>query len=76
MREMCGWTQREAAERLGVQQPAVARWESGRSVPPVNRVAEIARVYGWILDYDVSAVPIDDALHRGITLRVVKRVYD
>jgi transcriptional regulator with XRE-family HTH domain len=45
-REHSGMTQREAAERLGVHQPAVADWEAGRKVPPLVRLYEIIDILG------------------------------
>ena len=40
LREDAGLSQRELAEQLGVQQPAVARWEAGGVRMPVNRIEE------------------------------------
>jgi DNA-binding transcriptional regulator YiaG len=33
LREALGLTQRQFADRIGAQQPTVARWESGRNEP-------------------------------------------
>lgn len=38
-------TQKEIAHKLGVTQPCVARWLSGRHVPNVDTVARLAHAY-------------------------------
>src|ERR1700709_2800238 len=35
-------TQRDAAERLGIQQQTVARWESGASTPQARLLSKVA----------------------------------
>ena len=39
-------TQGEVADRLGVTQPAVASWESGATLPRLDRIRQVAEVYG------------------------------
>lgn len=73
LRERAGLTQRELAERLGVQQPAIARWEAGRVRIPVNRIEEIVRELGYGLEYDFRAVPMEDAVMNGIPVTLVSR---
>ena len=41
-----GLTQQELAERIGTQQSAIARWESGRVSPSVSALAQIASATG------------------------------
>lgn len=73
LREDAGLSQRELAEQLGVQQPAVARWEAGRVRMPVNRIDEILGHFGYGVEYDLKAVPVRDALHDGVPLTMVRR---
>lgn len=40
------FTQTEFAEKLGVTQQAVSRWESGGSAPRMSMIARIAEVLG------------------------------
>ena len=44
LRESLGWTQREAAERLGLERSVLKRVETGEELPPDPR--RMARVYG------------------------------
>lgn len=43
-RKMIGLTQTELARRLGVQKPAVSRWESGARRIPAERAVQIELV--------------------------------
>jgi transcriptional regulator with XRE-family HTH domain len=71
LREKNGLSQRELAERLGVQQPAVARWEAGGVNIPVNRLEEIVGELGYGLEYDLRAVPIGEAMRHGVPVRLL-----
>lgn len=73
LREQKGFSQRELAERLGVQQPAVARWEAGRVNIPVNRLVEIVGELGYRLEYDLTAVPFGEAMRQGMAVRLLSR---
>lgn len=46
LREQAGLTQKQLAEAVGVDQSAVARWESGENHPTAERIMQIADVLG------------------------------
>jgi transcriptional regulator with XRE-family HTH domain len=46
LRKEAGLTQADLAERLGVEQPTVQRWEGGRREPSLSTLEQIARVLG------------------------------
>lgn len=46
LREGRGLTQRQLAERLGVTDKAVSKWESGRGLPDISLVEGLARELG------------------------------
>lgn len=46
LREAASLTQKEAAAKLGVVQPAVSMWETGESKPKTEILPKIAAVYG------------------------------
>lgn len=73
LRERAGLTQRELAERLEVQQPAVARWEAGGVRMPINRIEQIVAELGYAIEYDLKAVPIGEALHDGVPVRLLSQ---
>jgi len=73
LRERNGLSQRQLAEQLGVQQPAVARWERGGVQMPINRIEEILGHFGYGVEYDLTAVPIDEAMAEGVPMQMVRR---
>ncbi len=45
-REELGFSQAELAERLGVSQQTVSRWESGAAIPQPERIIALAELLG------------------------------
>ena len=45
-RKKNGWSQEELDEKLSVSRQSVSKWESGQSVPDLNRILEMARIAG------------------------------
>ena len=54
-RNQAGMTQKELAERAGLQQSAIARMESLRSIPQIDTLHKVLRPLGYKLDI----VPIE-----------------
>lgn len=50
-RKKNGWSQEELAEKLGVSRQAVSKWESAGSVPDLQRVIQLAELFGASTDY-------------------------
>lgn len=69
LREAAGLTQRELAERLDAQQPAIARLENGHVKPDVATLERIAAALGYRLE--MTAVPFDEAINDGVPVRFV-----
>lgn len=44
LRKEHGWTQKDLAERVGVTDKAVSRWETGRGSPDVSYLTALADV--------------------------------
>lgn len=49
-REAAGMTQQELAEKIGVQQRDISRWENCRREPGVLTVKKMARALGCSMD--------------------------
>ena len=53
-RKRCGLSQEELAERLGVSQQAVSKWELGTALPELDKLRLLAKEFGvsadWLLD--------------------------
>lgn len=47
---MNGYSQEQVAEKINISRQAYAKWESGSSVPTVDKVAALANVYGVTVD--------------------------
>lgn len=56
MRRAAGLTQSEAAAALGVAQPSLAVWESGRGWPKIDRLPAMAALYGVEVGALVTAI--------------------
>lgn len=54
LRKIKKLTQEQAAEAVGVSRQALAKWESGETVPDVNSCIGLAGLYGVSLDELVS----------------------
>ena len=50
-RKRNGWSQEELAEKLGVSRQAVSKWESAGSVPDLQRVIQLAELFGVETNY-------------------------
>ena len=50
-RKRNGWSQEELAEKLGVSRQSVSKWESAQSVPDLNRILQLADIFGVTTDY-------------------------
>lgn len=50
-RKKNGWSQEELAEQLGVSRQSVSKWESAGSVPDLQKIIQLADVFGVSTDY-------------------------
>ncbi len=57
LRRLSRLTQEQAAERVGVSRQALAKWETGETLPDVERSRLLAELYGVSLDDLVNAPP-------------------
>lgn len=51
LRKKCGWSQEELADQLKVSRQSVSKWESGMSVPDMNKIVSMSRLFGVSTDY-------------------------
>jgi len=50
-RKKLGWSQEELANCLDVSRQSVSKWESGQSIPDLDKIARLADVFGVSTDY-------------------------
>lgn len=53
-RKAGGYTQSEIAEKLGVSFQAVSLWERGETVPEMDRLVELASLFGISMDWLIA----------------------
>lgn len=51
LRKKNGWSQEELAERLNVTRQSVSKWEGAQSVPDLDKVLQLSRIFGVSVDY-------------------------
>lgn len=61
-RKQSGMTQEQVAEKLGVSRQAVAKWESGESLPDIENIIALSDLYGTSVDFLVRNMtqPVSD----------------
>ncbi len=65
-RKRNGWSQEELAEKLSVSRQSVSKWESAQSVPDLQRIIQMANLFGVSTDYllreDMEDIPVSEEL--------------
>ena len=69
MRKAHGLSQEQLAEKLGVSRQSVSKWESGESIPELERLVEISKLFNVSTDYllgqtsnrNIDVTGLDDA---------------
>lgn len=51
LRKKNGWSQEELAEMVSVSRQSVSKWESAASIPDINKIIELAKVFGVTTDF-------------------------
>ena len=51
LRKQNGWSQEELAMRLGVSRQSVSKWESGTSIPDLERIIRLSQIFEVSTDY-------------------------
>ncbi len=61
LRNIHGYTQEEIAERIDISRQAYAKWESGATVPDIEKCSKLADVYGVTIDSLLKVAPAEEA---------------
>lgn len=51
LRKKAGWSQEDLANQLGVTRQSVSKWEGAQSVPDLDKVVQMSRIFGVTTDY-------------------------
>lgn len=78
LRKKAGWSQEDLAEKLGVTRQSVSKWEGAQSVPDMDKVVMMSRLFGASTDFllkdeleeeaPCAAAQDDDAPLRRVTM--------
>ncbi|MBQ8175045.1 MAG: helix-turn-helix transcriptional regulator [Clostridia bacterium] len=63
-RRLCGMTQEELAERIGVSAQAVSKWEQQVSCPDVLLLPRLAKIFGTTIDELFGVLSPKEAIYR------------
>ena len=58
LREQAGMTQEDLAKRVGVQVPAVSKWERCTAYPLMDKVIAMAEIFGVSTDVVLGLAPV------------------
>ncbi|MBR4446174.1 MAG: helix-turn-helix domain-containing protein [Solobacterium sp.] len=59
LRNIHGFSQEAIAEKIGISRQAYAKWESGATVPDIEKCSLLAEVYGTTIDSLVRTEPVE-----------------
>lgn len=59
LRKLHGYSQEEVAEKIDISRQAYARWETGATVPDIEKCSLLAEVYGTTIDSLVKTEPVE-----------------
>ena len=51
LRKQRGWSQEELAEHLGISRQSISKWESGISIPDIDRIIKMSDLFSVSTDY-------------------------
>lgn len=75
LRKRAGWSQEELAQQLGVTRQSVSKWEGAQSVPDMDKVLQMSRLFGVTTDYllkdeleETETLPVEEPVLRRVTM--------
>lgn len=51
LRKQNGWSQEQLAEQLHISRQSVSKWESGASIPDLDKIIKLSSIFGVSTDY-------------------------
>ena len=78
LRKKTGWSQEELAARLNVSRQSVSKWEGAQSIPDMDKVVQMSRLFGITTDFllkdeleieeHTQSEPMDEPSLRRVTM--------
>ena len=60
LRTIHGFSQEAIAEKIGISRQAYAKWETGATIPDIEKCSLLAEVYGTTIDSLIRTEPVED----------------
>lgn len=51
LRKQKGWSQEQLAEQLDISRQSVSKWESGNSIPDLDKIVKLSKLFHVSTDY-------------------------
>ena len=74
LRKKNGWSQEELAEKINVSRQAVSKWEGAQSIPDLEKVLQLASLFGVTTDYLLKDEIEDEEVTDAASDYTVKRI--
>lgn len=77
LRKKSGWSQEELAQQMGVSRQSVSKWESGQSIPDLDKILKLSALFNVSTDFllkdDLTDAPVavDQAPEADAAVRTV-----
>lgn len=76
LRKKNGWSQEELAEQMKVSRQSVSKWESGASIPDLNKILLLAQIFDVSTDYLLKDELGEEAIAEEAALVTCDAEYD
>ena len=85
LRKKSGWSQEELAEQMGVSRQSISKWEGAQSIPDLEKIIRLAKLFSVSTDYlltgdivDKDLLLLSEKLHKlsPSQLRTVEAIID
>lgn len=74
LRKQNGWSQEELADKLDISRQSVSKWESGTSIPDLDKVLKLSNLFGVSTDY-LLRDEMEDTVYNEMELQEENGVY-
>lgn len=51
LRKKSGWSQEDLANQMGVSRQSVSKWEGAQSIPDLDKMIKLSKMFGVSIDY-------------------------
>jgi len=64
LRKASNLSQEQLAEKISVSRQSISKWESGETIPEIDRVIELSKVFNVSIDYLLLSSEVEDLTNR------------